>query len=177
MVHTGESITALFHDHIKEARAALKALAWADPDASLAGLHGWVFEQTVRAALIAELHVLGVTRTVRTQVPIGGRAKADLAFDDVALELKSRELFGRSDAARYLRCALQAKAHGFRYAFVTLTETYAPYRAAIVESMGADNVFFLDQPGAWERLVQLIAFSLPVQTASANDTGSADDTH
>jgi hypothetical protein len=168
MVYTGESISALFHDHLREARAALGALAWVDPDAtSFAGFNGWVFEQTVRAALVDELHVRGITRIFKTQVSIGGRAKADLAVgDDVALELKSHGLFGQSGAARYANYARQAKALGFRYAFVTLTEGYPPYRAAIVESLGADNVFFLDQKNEWERLVDLVASPAAGRTES-----------
>jgi len=131
---------------------------------SIAGLHGWVFEQTLQFCIREELAEHGLSPDVEEQVGIGGRAKADFRLAHVLIEVKTRGLFGMADVQKYGKYREQAEGRGYRYLFVTASETHEPYRRGIIEALGQSNVFILAQPGEWERLVTTIVQELKAKT-------------
>ena len=161
-IYTGEEINTLASDSLDCARKKLSEIpAYCGPEAAFSGLRGWVFEQTIQHCLQAELEHNGFAPEISTQVPIGGRAKADLGLGKLLIEIKSRGLFGMGDVARYQRYRSTAESKGRRYLFLTLGESYLPYQQSIIKALGTKNTFFLlDQNGRgtgdWERFVDRV---------------------
>lgn len=120
------------------------------------GLSGWVFEQTLRTCLEEELAKLGLSPEFEEQASLGGRARVDLRIGTIAVEIKAAGFFG-DEGERYSSYRARAEAKGWHYLYVTLHETYAPYVEVARQAFGADNAFFLDRDGDWERFVARVA--------------------
>jgi hypothetical protein len=127
---------------------------------NIAGLHGWVFEQTIQHCLRKELEAKGHSPTFREQVRMEGRAKADFAVGHVMVEVKAAGLFGGGDVERYKRYCRAAEKKGFRYLFLTAHENSVPYRRGIIEALDKENVFLLNEAGDWQRFVTTVAKEL-----------------
>ena len=119
------------------------------------GLNGWVFEQTVRYCLAQELTILELSPILKEQVPLYGRTKIDLLVGCVAIEIKARGSFG-DDARKYTGYRGKIEERGWVYCYLTLGESYNPYRLATESAFGKERAFFLDTPGDWERFVREI---------------------
>ncbi len=125
-----------------------------------AGLGGWIFEQTIQFCLRKELESLHIHVEFREQIPLIQRAKADLGVGNLAIEIKSAGLFGKHEAERYGEYKKAAAAKGLEYLFVTSGESCDSYRQGIITAVGLDNVFFLDDPKDWGRLVARVVTAL-----------------
>jgi hypothetical protein len=157
MVYTEHAITTLYEESLAEAEAKLASLDIAEGRSpSARGLSGWVFEQTIRFCLAQELRALGLTPDIREQVPLVGRARADMGVGKAAIELKVRGSFGAGDS-KYSDYRAAAEHRGLAYLYLTMQETYAPYRDATRATFGADKSFFLDAAGDWARFVDAVA--------------------
>ena len=157
MIYTEHAIVKLYEKSLAEAEAKLASLAVAEgrtPGAR--GLSGWVFEKTIRYCLVQELRALGLTPDVSEQVPLSGRARADLGVGRAAIELKVRGSFGAGDS-KYGGYRASAEKRGLAYLYLTMQETYAPYRDVTRATFGADKAFFLDAAGDWARFVGTVA--------------------
>ena len=121
------------------------------------GLGGWIFEQTIQFCLRQELEARRIKAEFREQIPLIRRAKADLGIGNLAIEIKSAGLFSKDDAPRYASYKVSAAAKGLDYLFFTSGESHEGYRKGIIEAVGIDNVFFLDDPKDWGRFVTRVA--------------------
>jgi hypothetical protein len=157
-VYDEDKVRRCYERNLAKAKEALKPISSVpETQPNFTGLSGWVFEQTIHACIFDELDALHIKADVRQHVALKGRVKADLAVGTVAaVELKAKGLFSKGDAAKYSARGRQAEAVGFCYLYLTLGETYSPYRDGVTSSLGADNVFFLDTEGDWERFVNRI---------------------
>jgi hypothetical protein len=161
MTFDGDKIFATFEKNLKQAKNHLSKLSiFCGRDASFAGLGGWVFEQTIQHCIRKELSAKLIKASVDEQVSLGGRAKADLLVGSIAIEIKSGGLFGATDIDRYRKYRKAAKAKGYKYIFISREETYKPYRDAIIKALGKKNVFFLNKPGEWHRVIDFLTFQL-----------------
>ena len=152
-----ETIHALFEKSLKQAKKHLSNLPiCSDFEIKFAGLNGWIFEQTVQHCIKKELKAHKLNPNVREQINLGGRTRADLMIDSVAIEIKAKGLFGFEDVERYRKYKQAAKKKGFDYIFVTKSESHRPYRIGIISALGRKNTFFLDQQGDWERLIKTL---------------------
>ncbi|HYA42973.1 MAG TPA: hypothetical protein VEF34_16835 [Syntrophobacteraceae bacterium] len=88
------------------------------------------------------------------QVPLQGRVKIDLLVDRIAIEIKARGSFSKNDALKYAGYRAKVEQKGWIYCYVTLGETYQPYRLATEEAFRKERAFFLDTPGDWQRFVK-----------------------
>lgn len=140
-----------------EATRCLKNLrVFCGRDPVISGLNGWVFEQTVHRCIRESLASCGAALSIEEQFPLGGRIRADLRVERIAIEIKAAGLFGQRDIAKYRRCQSAARARGMRFAFLSLYESHKPYRTQITDALGADNVFFLTDGGSWQRFMDLL---------------------
>jgi hypothetical protein len=155
LLYDEATISELYQRNLDCAKTLLRKLeVFCGNDCEVGGLSGWVFEQTIQYCLQKELKAQGIQQSIREQCGLGGRAKADLAIGSVAIEIKSKGLFGVADVERYGRYKQAATQRGLQYFFLTLEESHQPYRQAITESLGRDNVFFLrNERGDWGRFV------------------------
>jgi hypothetical protein len=128
----------------------------------ISGLHGWVFEQTIQYCLLRELREKGLTPKPQEQFKLCGRARADLKLNHILVEIKTSGLFGMADVQKYRKYRNWAESpeQGFRYLFLTDDETYGPYKTGIIDAVGLENVFFLEQPGDWQRFVETVTKEL-----------------
>jgi hypothetical protein len=149
-----KNIQRLFDRNLETAKERLASLMFCSRGApSFKGLSGWVFEQTVQDCLRKELKALGIRAEIHEQVSLGGRAKADFLIGTIAMEVKTSGLFDRNAANRYRRYRAAAEEKGYVYLYLTLHETWLPYRKAMLKALGQRNAFFLDTPGDWRRLI------------------------
>ena len=158
-IFTTNSVTALFENSLAQAKGALAKLKVSSRKSSpnFAGLNGWVFEQTIQHCLAKELQALRIGKLEFVeQVSLGGRTKADLLVANVAIEIKAGGLFSMDDVDRYGRYRKAADDKGLGYLFLTLVESYAPFRQGIIAALGQTNAFFLDNPKDWARFVTRI---------------------
>lgn len=161
MKYAADTIAELARQSLKLAKERLSGVpVHCGREPRIPGLHGWVFEQTVQFCLLEELAVRGIIPEVEEQSKLCGKAKADLRVGHVLVEIKTRGLFGISDVERYRKYKQWAQAKGYRYLFLTASETYMPYRRGICDAVGEDSVFLLDQPDHWERFVETIVNEL-----------------
>jgi hypothetical protein len=152
-----KSIHRLFNLNLKNAKAKLASLKYCSRSVpSFQGLSGWVFEQTVQDCLRKELRALRIQAAIREQVSLGGKARADLLIGTLVMEIKARGLFDENAADRYCKYKAAAEKKGYAYLYLTLQETYQPYKKAILNGLGRQNAFFLDTPGDWNRLIKRI---------------------
>jgi hypothetical protein len=157
-IFSEEQIIALTNKNLAVAKKNLSDIpVFCGEEPSLAGLHGWVFEQTIRYCLQRELKAKGLNPKMVEQAPIVGRAKADLAIEHVLVEIKTGGLFGMGDVEKYRRYRAAAERKGCRYLYLTAQENYEPYYKGTLEAIGGGNAFFLDRQGAWDRFVRTIA--------------------
>lgn len=152
------SIRGLFEEYHQVAIVALTGLDFCCSEKpSFQGLRGWVFEQTVQNCLRKELKALRILAEIKEQASLAGRARVDLLIGStVALEIKAKGLFDSGAASRYLKYRLDAEKLGYTYLYLTLEESYLPYRKAMIEAVGEENAFFLDTHGDWGRLIKRI---------------------
>ena len=152
-------------DMTKRNHAAAKRLLSGLPVAcghapEIAGLHGWVFEQTVQFCLRRELKAKGLQPEFGEQVPLGGRARADLGIGRILVEIKTSGLFDIGSVEKYRRYRAAAEENGCRYLFLSAHETYKPYRDGIVGALGRENVFMLTEPRGWQGFVGTVVKEL-----------------
>jgi hypothetical protein len=158
---TDEQVGRLFESNLAEAKASLSKLSFCSTETpNFKGLSGWVFEQTVVHCLGQELRSRGIHATFREQVSLGGRVTTDLLVGNLAIELKAAGVFHKSAAIRYGKYKNAAEKKGYSYLYLTLRETYHPYRQAMQVCLGNENAFFLDTRGDWRRLVERITQEL-----------------
>ncbi len=156
-----QKVRKLYDQNLSLAKVKLAELnVYCGRTPNFGGLSGWVFEQTIQYCLRKELNGKGVKPEIAEQVSLGGRAKADLVIGKMAIKIKTSGLFGMGDVERYRRYRGVAQEMGLTYLFFTQTESYAPYHKGIVSALGAKNVFFLDEPGNWNRFVTRIVREL-----------------
>lgn len=128
-----------------------------EPD--IKGLNGWVYEQTIRYCLSQELLSHGLSPIVNEQVTLFGRAKIDLVVGRVAIEIKALGSFG-NDTEKYKKYRAKVEERGWKYFYLTRSETYNPYRLQAVSTFGKERAFFLDTEGDWARFVREVAKTL-----------------
>ena len=131
------------------------------------GLTGWVFEQTIRQCIRAELKARRLSPPILEQAGLGKRGKADLMVGNVAIEIKLSGVFSQPAIARYARYAAEARATGVHYLYIAGGESYQNYRDDVAEAFGPDNVFFLDRPGQWARFTERLARLLITQASAS----------
>jgi len=164
------AILTLFESSLKQAKANLADLkVYCGKEPGFAGLSGWVFEQTIQHCLRQELEAHGAAPTITEQVSLGGRAKADLAVGNAAIEIKTSGLFELDAVHRYREYRRAAQEKGLRYIFLSRQETYRPYRDGIIKALGQSNVFYLNERGDWERFVTLLIELMKNKTRKANN--------
>ena len=151
------SIWELYERNLEEAKNKLAELeVFSGFAPQFTGLGGWVFEQTIQFCLKEELKSLGISATFQEQISLGGRVKADLRIANLAIEIKAAGLFGMEDAQRYGGHKQAAERMGLEYLFFTRTECVR-YRPGIINAVGDENVFFLEDERDWGRFVARIA--------------------
>ena len=156
-----DTIRALFDSSLRDAKACLASLKVCSSDEpKFNGLDGWLFEQTIQYCLRKELKARGRQPEIKEQVNLGGRSRADLLVGRAAIEIKKSGLFQREAANRYRKYRSTAEKKGYSYLYLTLRETYRPYREDVEKALGNQNAFFLDSPTEWQRFVKRIVKEL-----------------
>ena len=157
MIHNSHSITTRYNAALNDAAKRLSSLEVANGrPIKIKGLSGWIFEQTVRTCLEEELSAQGISPTIEDQVPIGGRASADLKVGCAVIEIKAAGFFGGDEGTRYLGYRNNIEAKGWHYLYLTLHETYRPYVEVAQNAFGKEKAFFLDQGDSWESFVSTV---------------------
>ena len=157
MNYDEDKVEKLYQENLRHASRLLASLPVADGrEPSPHTLSGWVYEQTIRHCLCAELAAQGLSPKVEEQMALSGRAKVDLLVGTAAVEIKALGSFGH-DAEKYTRYRAKAESKGWAYLYVTRCESYEPYRLATVDAFGKARAFFLDTAGDWERFVREVA--------------------
>jgi hypothetical protein len=157
-------IESLYKANIRRAQKNLMEIPvfCGDPP-QFSGLNGWVFEKTIQHLILKHLRQRRINATIREQVPPSGRVRADLTINNIALEIKAGGLFSSDAPHRYKEYQSLAKKKGLRYIYLTLGETYQPYRKAIIKALGGNNAFFLDTAGEWKRFTTRLVAALKKQ--------------
>jgi len=154
MKYDENAIESLYQQNLITARQQLASLPVAEGrEPNIKGLNGWVYEQTIHYCLCQELQSHGLTPKVDEQVTLFGRAKIDLMVDRVAIEIKALGSFG-NDTKKYNKYRAKVEEKGWRYFYLTRSETYNPYRSEVVSTFGKERAFFLDTKGDWARFVK-----------------------
>ena len=83
----------------------------------------------------------------------------------------SRRFDNSESNHHYGLCKVAAAAKGLDYLFVTSSESNAGYTKGIIEAVGIDNVFFLDDPKDWGRFLTRVAASSSMSMARGGDEG------
>jgi hypothetical protein len=158
-----QSIQELFDSNLNKAKESLGSLEFCCSDkVSFGGLTGWVFERTIEHCLREELKARGIPPQIEKQVPLEGRAKADMKVGPAVLEVKEKGLFDRNAPDRYGRYARAARSKGNSYLFLALRETHLPYLEDVENALGHQNAFFLfkgkskEPSGDWQRFIDRI---------------------
>lgn len=141
-------------------QSLLKLDVFCGQSPKISGLNGWVFEQTIQFCLRKELEAIGIQTAFYEQHQLEGKVKVDLLVKHLAIEIKSRGIFGKSEASKYLEYRITAQQLGLKYLYLTRSENYAPYRIAMIEAIGHDDTFFLDRQDDWDRFVMRVAKEL-----------------
>ena len=94
---------------------------------------------------------------MQEQVALKGHAKVDLLANKVAVEIKALGSFG--DDNKYNGYRIIAEELGWRYCYLSQSESHQPYRQTIVSIFRQENTFYLDTPGDWERFTNLVQAS------------------
>ena len=160
MIHDEQSVEAMFQQSLQEAKNLLAGLSVAGGrEPSFGGLTGWVFEKTIQHCIRQELESRGLSAEMKEQIPLSGRAKVDLGVGRIAVEIKTLGLFGRDQFAKCKKYQSDAAERGYRYVFLSRTETY--FETAIMEALAPENVVLFDRPsGEWKRFIEIIADDL-----------------
>lgn len=156
MKYDEDAVEKLYQQNLITARQQLACLLVAEGrEPNTTGLTGWVYEQTIRYCLWQELLSLGLSPEVKEQVRLYGRAKIDLMVGRVAIEIKALGSFG-DDTEKYERYRAKVEEKGWKYLYLTRSETYDPYRRVAVQTFGKERTFFLDTEGDWVRFIREI---------------------
>jgi len=154
-VYSEREVRRCYIRNLKEAKRLLAGSSFCcGQEPNVSGLNGWVFEQTVHGCLSEELGAMCLKVDVEEQVKIKGKAKADLKVGRVVIEIKATGLFDKQDIAKCRQRSAEAGEKRWHYVYLTLGETYAPYRDGMAAAIGKDKVFFLDVHGEWRRFVK-----------------------
>lgn len=155
LLYDENKIAELYVKNLEQAKQKLSKLeVYCGKSPTFGGLTGWVFEQTIQYCICKEFRAKGIEPKIEEQISLGGRVKADLIVEKIAIEIKAKGLFGSDDAERYGRYGKAARAYGYEYIFVTLSESYRPYQEAIIKSLGKGNTFFMSEAGDWNRFIR-----------------------
>lgn len=170
-----KNVDRLFEENLKQAQRKLSEIrAFCGEAPEFSGLSGWVFEKTMQHLIRREFRKRGIKPAFCEQVSLEGHARIDLTIDDkIALEIKSRGLFSSDAFGRYRHYRAVARKKGFRYLYVTLGETYLPYRRGIIRVFGRRNAFFLDRAGEWRRFIETLCHALARKRKNATQHGRA----
>lgn len=145
---------------LKQARNKLGEIeVFCDKDPTFGGLNGWVFEQTIQYFIQKELQAKGIEIEIKQQVSLKGRAKADLAVGKfAAIEIKTSGLFGMADVEKYRKYKEAVLQQGFqKYLYLTWSENYRPYKNALNDSIGGENIFYIEDTQEWSRFISVLA--------------------
>ena len=154
MKYDEDTVGKEYKDNLSKAHQQLASLPFAEGrKPNVAGLNGWVYEQTIRHCLSQEFISRGLSPIIKEQVPLYGRAKIDLLVGTVAIEIKAAGSFG-DDARKYSEYRAKVEEKGWVYFYLTGGETVKRYRSAAEEAFGENRAFFLDTKGDWERFVR-----------------------
>jgi len=119
-----QSIKHLLEANIRRAQEKLEQIpVFCGAPPRFSGLNGWVFEKTVQYLIRKHLRQRGIHAIIAEQVSLGGRARADLTVNNVALEIKAGGLFSSDALRRYKQYQSLATKKGLRYIYLTLGET------------------------------------------------------
>lgn len=156
MKYSEKEIEDIFNKNVNLATQALSNIPVAKgKEPSLRGLNGWVFEQTIQSCLVDELALLGKNYQISEQFKISGRAKADLLVGKTAIEIKAGGMFG-DESEKYKRYKTILTERDILYLYITMHETYPPYREAMKKAFGEDSCFFLSEKNAWKNFVMAV---------------------
>ena len=163
---------AIWKMHLRNLKQAKDKLAelevYCNKPPMFGGLSGWIFEQTIQTCLRKELEAFGCHPEFQEDIRIG-RKRADLGIDNlIAVEIKSAGLFSKEEAERYGKYKVSAAQNGLEYLFLTSGEHCAVYRHGIIEAVGTENVFFLDDIKDWGRFVARITELLTLRGRAKN---------
>ena len=160
-----KSVLDRFDSNLKVAENALACVPFCrSRTAKFLGLTGWVFEQTIQDCICKELEAQNISPPIKEQERLAGRAKVDLLVGSVTIETKAHNVWDRKAVPRYLKYQSDARSKGYAYLFISGREEYLPFRELMLEALGRENAFFLDQPGDWERFVERILRELRAGT-------------
>jgi len=157
-----EQIRDLFKKNLGRAKKLLTKLPiFCGEKDDFSGLHGWVFEKTIQYCIREELKTKGIRTNFQEEINLGGRSRVDLVVGKTAIEIKLRGLFSSNSIEKYRNCKTLAKKQGYNcYIYLTLGESYRPYREGIINVLGKENTFFLDEAGEWTRFIDQLIYSL-----------------
>lgn len=149
----------LYEQCLKQAREKLREIdVFCDNDPTFGGLSGWVFEQTIQHCVQKELLAKDIQIQIKQQVSLTGRAKADLAIENIAaIEVKTSGLFGMADVEKYKKYKEAALQQGFqRYLYLTWSENHLPYKVGLNDALGEENIFYIENPAEWLRFISVL---------------------
>jgi hypothetical protein len=156
MKYTEIQVGSKYTDNLENANHALRNLDFArDSIVNFKGLNGWVFEQTIRQCLMDELRDKLDDIAFKDQEKLTGRATIDLVVGRVAIEIKSGGLFS-DESEKYTKWRVAAYSMGWDYLYITLDETYPPFKVSAKKAFGYENTFFLNDPGSWSKFVNRV---------------------
>lgn len=159
-MYESTKVWELYEKCLKQAREKLREIdVFCDNDPTFGGLSGWVFEQTIQHCVQKELQAIGIQIQIRQQVSLTGRAKVDLAVENIAaIEVKTSGLFGTADVERYKKYKEAALQQGFqRYLYLTWSESHLPYKVGLNDAIGEENIFYIENTAEWSRFISVLA--------------------
>lgn len=158
MIYDEKSVIQKFENLVAELEKDLTKYIKGRPSAFPKGLKGWAFEQTIIDSLSDELTARGTPLPITEQPSIGGRVHPDLLVGSAAIELEVSGSYDEkaNQLKKYSGYRKRVEEKGWRYLYLTGSETYKPNRETAKAIFGPDNTFFLDEPGDWKRFVEMI---------------------
>jgi len=134
-------------------------------------LKGWVFEQTIVKCLQEEfnnefkIEQQFKFSSFKIQGEKKSRGTADLVIESngrkFLVEIKHTGIFSMGDIEKYEKYRKLIEDNGFRYLYLSKSETYKPYAEKYKKVFGEGNVFLLDVEGDWERFITLGIMRIP----------------
>jgi len=169
MKYDNTQINIEFEKNLEEAKKALISLSFCQTTEVDKLLKGSVFEQTITKCLQEELNdemkIKQQYRFSSFEIQDGkkSRGTADIAIEyngrKFLVEIKHSGIFSGGDTEKYEKYRKLIEANGFRYLYLSKSETHEPYAEKCREAFGKENVFLLDVEGDWERFVDSIKYT------------------
>ena len=162
MKYDNKKIDAEFEKNLEETKNALTSLSFCQTAEVDKLLKGWVFEQTIAKCLQEELNSeLKIEQqfkfsSFKKQDEKKSRGTADLAIGykgrKFLVEIKHTGIFSVGDIEKYAKYRNLVEKNGFRYLYLSKSETYKPFAEKYRKVFGKENVFLLDVEGDWAKL-------------------------